>query len=92
MTKYIPYGTLTFCKNCGEQNPYHRELSDEEINKRELQEIKLIFEVKVATYKAREILALQKDMLNSYMDKTSEIIGKNGTLADGQFIIKEGKL
>ena len=59
---------------------------------RELQEIKLIFEVKVATYKVREILALQKDMLNSYMDKTSEIIGKNGTLADGQLIIKEGKL
>ena len=59
---------------------------------RELQEIKLIFEVKVATYKAREILALQKDILNYCMVNTSEIIGKNGTLADGQFIIKEGKL
>ena len=31
MTKFVPYGMLTFCKNCGEQNPYHRELSDEEI-------------------------------------------------------------
>ena len=30
----ITYGMLTFCKNCGEQNPYYttpRELSDEEI-------------------------------------------------------------
>jgi len=32
MTSFVPYGTLTFCKNCGEQNPYHRELSDEEIS------------------------------------------------------------
>jgi len=31
MTSFVPYGTLTFCKNCGEQNPYHRELTDEEI-------------------------------------------------------------
>ena len=31
MTEFVPYGMLTFCKNCGEQNPYHRELSDEEI-------------------------------------------------------------
>ena len=31
MTKFVPYGMLTFCKNCGEQNPYHRELTDEEI-------------------------------------------------------------
>ena len=31
MSKFVPYGMLTFCKNCGEQNPYHRELSDEEI-------------------------------------------------------------
>jgi hypothetical protein len=31
----ITYGMLTFCKNCGEQNPYYtatRELSDEEID------------------------------------------------------------
>jgi len=30
----ITYGMLTFCKNCGEQNPYYtapKELSDEEI-------------------------------------------------------------
>ena len=33
MTSFVPYGTLTFCKNCGEQNPYHRELTDEEIKK-----------------------------------------------------------
>jgi len=32
MTSFVPYGTLTFCKNCGEQNPYHRELTDEEIS------------------------------------------------------------
>jgi hypothetical protein len=56
---------------------------------RELQEIELTFTVRVATYKVREILTLQRDMLNSYMDKTYEIIGKNGILADGQFIIKE---
>ena len=31
MTSFVPYGTLTFCKNCGEQNPYHRELTDGEI-------------------------------------------------------------
>jgi len=31
MTSFVPYGTLTFCKNCGEQNPYHRELTDEKI-------------------------------------------------------------
>ena len=31
MTEFVPYGMLTFCKNCGEQNPYHRELTDEEI-------------------------------------------------------------
>ena len=31
MSKFVPYGMLTFCKNCGEQNPYHRELTDEEI-------------------------------------------------------------
>jgi len=31
MTSFVPYGTLTFCKNCGEQNPYHRELTNEEI-------------------------------------------------------------
>jgi hypothetical protein len=31
MTNFVPYGTLTFCKNCGEQNPYSRELSEEEI-------------------------------------------------------------
>jgi hypothetical protein len=55
---------------------------------RELQEIELTFTVKVATYKVREILTLQRDMLNSYMDKTYEIIGKNGTLDDGQFIIR----
>jgi hypothetical protein len=31
----ITYGMLTFCKNCGEQNPYYtapKELSDEEIS------------------------------------------------------------
>jgi hypothetical protein len=29
----VAYGMLTFCKNCGEQNPYAvRELTDEEIN------------------------------------------------------------
>ena len=31
MINFVPYGTLTFCKNCGEQNPYHRELTHEEI-------------------------------------------------------------
>jgi hypothetical protein len=31
MSKFVPYGMLTFCKNCGEQNPYSRELTDEEI-------------------------------------------------------------
>ena len=30
----VAYGMLTFCKNCGEQNPYSvKELTDEEINK-----------------------------------------------------------
>ena len=32
----ITYGMLTFCKNCGQQNPYFtppKELSDEEIEK-----------------------------------------------------------
>ena len=34
MTKFVPYGMLTFCKNCGEQNPYAiKELTDEEIRK-----------------------------------------------------------
>jgi len=29
----VAYGMLTFCKNCGEQNPYSlRELTDEEID------------------------------------------------------------
>jgi hypothetical protein len=29
----VAYGMLTFCKNCGEQNPYAvKELTDEEIN------------------------------------------------------------
>jgi type VI protein secretion system component Hcp len=28
----VAYGMLTFCKNCGEQNPYSvKELTDEEI-------------------------------------------------------------
>ena len=32
MNKPIAYGMLTFCKNCGEQNPYPvKELTDEEI-------------------------------------------------------------
>ena len=32
MNKPVAYGMLTFCKNCGEQNPYqYRELTDEEI-------------------------------------------------------------
>jgi len=30
--KPVAYGMLTFCKNCGEQNPYAvKELTDEEI-------------------------------------------------------------
>ena len=30
----VAYGMLTFCKNCGEQNPYLTKiLTDEEINK-----------------------------------------------------------
>jgi hypothetical protein len=30
--KPVAYGMLTFCKNCGEQNPYSvKELTDEEI-------------------------------------------------------------
>jgi hypothetical protein len=30
--KLVPYGMLTFCKNCGEQNPYAvKELTDFEI-------------------------------------------------------------
>ena len=30
----VAYGMLTFCKNCGEQNPYAvKELTDEEIIK-----------------------------------------------------------
>jgi len=29
----VAYGMLTFCKNCGEQNPYSlREITDEEIH------------------------------------------------------------
>lgn len=29
----VAYGMLTFCKNCGEQNPYEvKELTDEEID------------------------------------------------------------
>jgi hypothetical protein len=29
----VAYGMLTFCKNCGEQNPYSlREITDEEID------------------------------------------------------------
>ena len=32
MSKPVAYGMLTFCKNCGEQNPYTvKELTDEEI-------------------------------------------------------------
>ena len=32
MNKSVAYGMLTFCKNCGEQNPYAvKELTDEEI-------------------------------------------------------------
>ena len=32
MNKPVAYGMLTFCKNCGEQNPYAvKELTDEEI-------------------------------------------------------------
>jgi len=32
--KPVAYGMLTFCKNCGEQNPYAvKELTDEEWNK-----------------------------------------------------------
>jgi hypothetical protein len=32
MSKPVAYGMLTFCKNCGEQNPYSvREITDEEI-------------------------------------------------------------
>ena len=34
MSEPVAYGMLTFCKNCGEQNPYSlRELTDEEIQK-----------------------------------------------------------
>ena len=30
--KPVAYGMLTFCKNCGEHNPYkYKELTDEEI-------------------------------------------------------------
>jgi hypothetical protein len=33
MSKPVAYGMLTFCKNCGEQNPYAvKELTDEEID------------------------------------------------------------
>jgi len=32
MNKPVAYGMLTFCKNCGEQNPYAKTLTDEEIN------------------------------------------------------------
>ena len=33
-SKPITYGMLTFCKNCGEQNPYQaKTLTDEEIQK-----------------------------------------------------------
>jgi hypothetical protein len=33
MNEPVAYGMLTFCKNCGEQNPYAvKELTDEEIN------------------------------------------------------------
>ena len=32
MNKPVAYGMLTFCKNCGEQNPYAvKELTDEQI-------------------------------------------------------------
>jgi len=32
MNEPVAYGMLTFCKNCGEQNPYAvKELTDEEI-------------------------------------------------------------
>ena len=33
MNKPVAYGMLTFCKNCGEQNPYAvKELTNEEIH------------------------------------------------------------
>ncbi|TWW09618.1 hypothetical protein E3A20_12570 [Planctomyces bekefii] len=33
MSEPVAYGMLTFCKNCGEQNPYAvKELTDEEIH------------------------------------------------------------
>ena len=50
MNKFVPYGMLTFCKNCGEQNPYHRELTDEEIERAYWSLVGKQHEGKIASY------------------------------------------
>jgi hypothetical protein len=52
-----------------------------------LREIEITFTVKVATYKAKEFVEIQKNILDSYMGKTYEIIGKDGVVDDGKLII-----
>jgi hypothetical protein len=59
MSKFVPYGMLTFCKNCGEQNPYHRELTDKEIESAYWSLVGKQHEGKIASYLynfARDIL------------------------------------
>jgi hypothetical protein len=53
----------------------------------ELKEIEITFKVKVATYKAKEFVKIQQDMLKSYMGRTYEIIGGDGIIDDGKLII-----
>jgi len=53
----------------------------------ELKEIEITFTVKVATYKAKEFVEIQNNILDSYMGKTYEIIGKDGVVDDGKLII-----
>ena len=52
----VAYGMLTFCKNCGEQNPYAvKELTDEEIKELSEQHLDMDWQTGVIDF-ARAIL------------------------------------
>jgi hypothetical protein len=64
----ITYGMLTFCKNCGEQNPYYtapRELSDEEITE-------VLNDENIAEYHQGNWLVLPYAFARAILKKASE--------------------
>jgi len=52
-----------------------------------LREIEIIFKVKVATYNPHKFIDFNKQILDSYMNTTFDIIRGNGIADDGKLII-----